>query len=110
MRDDRTRLNDMLEAIERIRRQSDKGRDAFDRDELVQTWIVHHLQILGEAAARLSPELRARAQVPWNSIVGMRNILVHAYFQIDHEAVWRVVERDLGPLEAEIRRVLAESA
>ncbi len=42
----------MLEAIERIRRQGDKGREAFDHDELVQTWIVHHLQILGEAAAR----------------------------------------------------------
>jgi uncharacterized protein with HEPN domain len=40
----------------------------------------------------------------------MRNILVHAYFQIDHEAVWRVVERDLGPLEAELRRVVAEFA
>jgi uncharacterized protein with HEPN domain len=100
----------MLEAIERIRRHSDQGREAFDRDELVQIWIVHHLQILGEAAARLSPASRARAQVPWNSIVGVRNILVHAYFQIDREAVWRVVERDLGPLEAEIRRLLAESA
>ena len=100
----------MLEAIERIRRQSDKGRDAFDRDELVQTWIVHHLQILGEAAARLSPAVRAQTSVPWNAIIGMRNILVHAYFQIDREAVWRVVERDLGPLEAEIRRLLAESA
>ena len=100
----------MLEAIERIRRQSDKGRDAFDRDELVQTWIVHHLQILGEAAARLSPTVRAQTSGPWNAIIGMRNILVHAYFQIDHEAVWRVVEHDLGPLEAEISRLLAESA
>jgi uncharacterized protein with HEPN domain len=86
----------MLEAIERIRRHSNKGREAFDRDELVQTWIVHHLQILGEAAARLSPALRSRTQVPWTSIVGMRNILVHAYFQIDREAVWRVVERPAG--------------
>jgi uncharacterized protein with HEPN domain len=110
VRDDRTRLNDMLEAIERIRRQSDKGRAAFDGDELVQTWIVHHLQILGEAAARLSPAVRAPAPVRWNAIVGMRNILVHTYFEIDREAVWRVVERDLGPLEAEIRRMLAESA
>jgi uncharacterized protein with HEPN domain len=100
----------MLEAIERIRRHSEKGRGAFDHDELVQTWIVHHLQILGEAAARLSPALRAQTAVPWNSIVGMRNILVHAYFEIDREAVWRVVERDLEPLEAAIRRILADSA
>jgi uncharacterized protein with HEPN domain len=54
--------------------------------------------------------VRAQAPVPWNAIVGMRNILVHAYFEIDREAVWRLVERDLGPLEAEIRRMLAESA
>jgi uncharacterized protein with HEPN domain len=45
-----------------------------------------------------------------NRSSGMRNNLVHACFAIDREAVWRVVERDLAPLEAEIRRLLADSA
>jgi uncharacterized protein with HEPN domain len=101
LRDDRARLADILEAIERIRRYSARGRDAFDREELIQTWIVHHLQIIGEAAAHLAPALRGHSSAPWKGIVGMRNILVHHYFGIDREAVWRVVERDLAPLEAE---------
>jgi len=55
MRDARERLKDMLEAIERIERYAVKGRDAFEREELIQNWFVHHLLIIGEAAARLAP-------------------------------------------------------
>ena len=108
MRDDRERLRDMLEAIARIRRYSGRGRGAFEGDELVQTWIVHHLRILGEAAARLSADVRARTPAPWRKIVGMRNILVHEYFRIDRDAVWAVIEHDLPALEPEVRRALAE--
>ena len=50
MRDSNERILDMLEAIERIERYAQKGRDAFENDELIQTWIVHHLEIIGEAA------------------------------------------------------------
>jgi len=53
MRNDRERLLDMLEAIERIERHTAGGRKAFEQDELIQTWVVHHLQIVGEAAAKL---------------------------------------------------------
>ena len=50
MRDDRERLLDILEAIERIERYAARGREAFENDELLQTWVVHHVQIIGEAA------------------------------------------------------------
>jgi len=50
----------MLEAIERIERHTTQGRDAFERDELLQTWIVHHLQILGEAARSTTSAFRDR--------------------------------------------------
>ncbi len=53
MRDGNERLLDILEAIEEIERYAIRGRDAFFQDELVQVWMVHHLQIIGEAAARL---------------------------------------------------------
>ena len=56
MRDQRERLLDMLEAIERIERYAAKGRVEFEKDELIQTWMVHHLQIVGEAAAKLGRE------------------------------------------------------
>ena len=110
MRDSRARLADILDAIGAIRRHAESGREAFDRDELIQVWIVHHLQIIAEAAARLDPTLVASSTVPWTGIVGMGNILVHRYFGIDLDAVWRVVERDLGPLEAEVRRLLGQSS
>jgi uncharacterized protein with HEPN domain len=106
VRGSRARLADILDAIAAIRRHAASGRDAFDRDELIQVWIVHHLQIIGEAAARLDAELVKSSPAPWSGIVGMRNILVHRYFGIDLDAVWRVVERDLDPLEAEVRRLL----
>lgn len=57
MRDDRERLLDIQEAIERIEKYAVRGREAFERDELIQTWVLHHLQIIGEAVRALSPEL-----------------------------------------------------
>ena len=58
MRDDRERLLDIREAIRPIEKYSSRGRDVFERNELVQTWIVHHLQIIGEAAERSAREGR----------------------------------------------------
>jgi uncharacterized protein with HEPN domain len=107
VRSDAERLRDILEAIDQIRKHSSKGREAFEREELIQVWIVHHLTRLGEAVARLSPELRRR-RAPWKRIIGMRNILVHEYFRIDPETVWTVVEVHLPPLEKRVRALLAE--
>lgn len=107
MRSDRERLLDVVEAIERIERYAARGRAAFEQDELIQNWVVHHLQIIGEACRGLSSDFRLQqSQVPWAKIVGMRNILVHRYFGIDPEAVWLVVEADLPDLKASIKSIL----
>ena len=111
MRRDQQRLEDILEAIERIEKYASGGRSAFDRDELVQTWIVHHLQIIGEAARGLSDDFRnVHADVPWLQIAAMRNILVHDYFGIDLEEVWSAVERDLPGLKKKIQWLSAGSS
>ncbi len=103
MRDPRERVRDMLEAIERIERYASRGREEFDRDELIQSWIVHHLQILGEAARALPDDVRAQApEIQWKKITGMRHVLVHDYFGIDREIVWSTVERELPPLKASL--------
>jgi uncharacterized protein with HEPN domain len=108
VRSDPERLRDILDAVDQIRKYSSKGRKAFERDELIQVWIVHHLARLDEAAARLSPKLRKQHGATWRQIIGMRNILVHDYFRIDPETVWTAVERHLPLLEKQVRNLLAE--
>jgi len=102
VRTDRDRLQDAVEAIDRCLSRAEGGRAAVDADPLVQVWMVHHLEILGEACRALTEPLRqAHPDVPWAAIVGMRNVLVHDYFGIDLEEVWSTVERDLPPLRAQ---------
>ena len=107
MRDDRERLLDILEAIERIEKYTARGRSVFDEDELIQTWVLYHLQIIGEAVRALSPETTSDAEdIEWSKIIGMRNILVHNYFGIDTEVVWAVIENDLAILKSTIQNYL----
>ena len=100
MRADKERLLDIQEAIERIEKYAGEGKEAFEASELIQVWIAHHLQMIGEAVNRLSDEARdLEPQIPWHQIVGMRNILIHEYFAVDTELVWAVVEKDLASLK-----------
>lgn len=87
MRDDRVRLMDMLEAIERIEKYAQSGQTEFLRNELIQNWIIHHLQILGEAAFKVSKDFQQMyPSLPWSNMTGMRHILVHNYFEINTRA------------------------
>ncbi len=107
MRNPRERLLDILEAISNIERYALRGWEAFDRDELIQNWIIRHLQIIGEAARSLPQDVRDRATgIAWYKIVGMRHILVHNYFGIDKDVVWDVVEHDLPQIKQEIKILL----
>lgn len=107
MRDPAERLRDILEAIAAIERHLDMDRAAFERDELRQAWFLRHLQIIGEVGRVLPAEVRGMEPgVPWAKIIGMRNVLVHAYFDIDTEIVWQAVTRDVPALKPAILRLL----
>ncbi|TKJ36969.1 MAG: nucleotidyltransferase [Planctomycetes bacterium B3_Pla] len=109
MRQDRERLLDIHDAITGIEKYAQRGRQEFEKEELIQTWIIHHLLILGEAASALSDTFKEQhAAIPWSKIVGMRNILVHDYFEIDVDIVWSVVESDLPQLKRFIEEVLRQ--
>ena len=109
MRDPTERLRDILEAIERIEERCGGARNAFDADEMLQIWVVHHLQIIGEAGRALPDEFRQKyPSLPWVKIIGMRHILVHHYFDVDLEVVWSVVERELPEMKARVAALLAQ--
>jgi len=88
MRDDRERLHDMLEAIHKIEQyvHGESVPIVSQESELVEVWVVHHLQIIGEAASRISHALREQyPEVAWGGMIGMRHVLVHGYFETDTE-------------------------
>ncbi len=81
--------------------------DAFFRDRLRQSGVAHQLQIIGEAAAHLSPDLLSRhSEVPWRDIIGMRHKIVHDYFDLDLDALWTTAKEDLPELKEHVRRML----
>lgn len=107
MRDDFEKLNDILEAIERIERYAVQGRQVFEQNELIQCWFIQNLQVIGEASRSLSSTIRDKHQeIPWTKIIGMRNILTHKYFEIDLDIVWVVVEKELPNLRENIEAIL----
>ena len=109
MRDDRERLLDMLEAIQKIEQYANDESFTSHDDELVEVWMVHHLQIIGEAASRISRELQEKhPEVAWGGMIGMRHVLVHGYFETDTDIVRKAVERDLPILKVQIEKILAE--
>jgi len=69
--------------------------------------MVYHIEVIGEAANQLSEELRARhPDIPWRAIAAMRHALVHAYFRVDLDEVWSVVQGDLPGLKTRILELL----
>lgn len=111
MRENRQRLSDMLEAIHNIERyiNSESDSQLLADDELINVWVIHHLQIIGEAASRLSDAFReSHPEVAWGGMIGMRHVLVHGYFETNTTLVWKVIERDLPVLKEQLTKILAE--
>ncbi|MGD0537659.1 MAG: HepT-like ribonuclease domain-containing protein [Verrucomicrobiota bacterium] len=70
--------------------------------------VLYELVVMGEAARRLSPEIRAvHPEVPWRDMIGLRSIVTHGYDQIDDDELWQVIERDLPDLIRKLEAILA---
>ena len=100
--DDGSRIRHMLDAAREAQAFiAGRARADLDNDRLLALALVKLVEIIGEAASRVSPEGRAQyPSVPWPSIVRMRNRLIHGYFDIDLDRVWETVTTDLPPLVA----------
>jgi len=85
MRPDASFLNDILAACRKIESLTvSMSQMSFTADELRPAAVLHHLTVIGEAVVRISPELKARhPEIPWKQIAATRNLIVHAYFDLD---------------------------
>jgi uncharacterized protein with HEPN domain len=108
MRRDQQRLSDILEALDWIAKAiSGRTEAEFLADETLCYAVAQKLTVIGEAVARLSPEITARHNsVPWPDIVGLRNILVHQYFGIHWPLVWQTASDDAPVLRSRVAEIL----
>ncbi len=107
-KDDLVYVGHMLDTAEQsVATLSRKSRADFDSDENLRLALAHLLQIIGEAARRVSPQFRAdHPSVPWRAIIGMRHKVVHDYLSVDYDIVWDTVAHELPPMIENLRRIL----
>lgn len=101
---DRWRINHIIEAIERIYRYVESQTfESFTADDMRYYAVVKNIEIIGEAANMLTYSFREKnSHIPWKSICGMRNYIVHEYFAVDEKVVWEVITSDLPILRSQL--------
>ncbi len=106
-RDPALSIEDMLGAIRKIERyMAGLEREGFLQDEKTIDSVVRNLEILGEAARQLPEGFTARyPNVPWRQIAGLRNRIVHNYFDLDLEIIWQVIYHDLPLLKTQLENL-----
>lgn len=107
-KDDEIRLRHMLDAARQaLDFVRDETRGSLNKDRKLEFALVKAIEIVGEAASKVSTESRENLpQIPWPNIIGMRNRVIHAYFDINLDILWKTITEDLPPLVAELEKVL----
>lgn len=108
MRPDETFLTDIVDAADAISGfLSGVSRDAFLGDDLLRSAILHKLTVIGEAAGRLSAQLKAaHPQIPWRDVAAFRNVVVHAYFNVDWGIVWDTAVEEVPALRSQVAAIM----
>lgn len=109
MRTDTLLLQDMLDAVNEILEYTPQEPEEYYGNKLLRSHLVRNIQIIGEAAARISSNIKsAYPEVPWRLIVGMRHVIVHDYFEIDWQAVYDTAVKDIPSLKPFIATIIAD--
>lgn len=105
---DSVRLKHMLEAARTcLRFGAGKVRGDFERDQMLSFAVIRALEIFGEAASRVSEQFQKNhPHIPWRAIVGMRNRLIHVYFDIDYDVVWEALISEIPSIIPELERLI----
>ena len=95
------RFEDILEAIERIQHYTaELSYDQWQDDQKTKDAVVRNIEIIGEAANHIPTEIQEHfIEIPWNKMRGIRNVLIHEYFGVDAEVLWKTVQDDLPELK-----------
>ena len=106
--EDPIRLQHMLEAAKKAHEfVNGLKRQDLQTDEKLTFALLRLLEVIGEAAKNISPETRERySQIAWKGIAGTRDRLIHGYFDVDLDIIWRIVAKDLPPLIAELEKII----
>ncbi|MDB9515250.1 DUF86 domain-containing protein [Kamptonema animale CS-326] len=106
--DNDTRLRHILDAArEAVLFAQDKTRSDLNTNRMLTLSLVKCIEIVGEAAANITRERQDELpQIPWPQIIGMRNRLIHAYFEVNLDIVWDVVTDNLPPLITELEKII----
>lgn len=101
---------DILENIELIENtMKDLSKEEFESDKDKIDAIVRRIEIIGEAAKNIPDAFRAKYQeVPWKDIAGMRDVIIHNYFRVDLNAVWKTIKEDIPILKKQIEKIRKE--
>jgi len=103
-------LEDILEFCSKIERYI-KGltRDLFEEKEMVIDAVLRNLELVGEASKKLSEDFKKRhSDIPWKKIVGLRNIVIHAYSNVDLDIIWDIITKNIPETKEKIRKINKE--
>jgi uncharacterized protein with HEPN domain len=110
-RDDDQRLRDMRDAAQAaIRVLGDRSAAELEATEALALAVPHAVEIVGEAASRVSRSFcEAHPEIAWSEVTGMRHRIVHDYFAVDYQRLWDTVHSDLPPLIEQLERILGDA-
>ena len=108
--DDLTRLKHIRDsAQEALIFVNNRTREDLDRDRMLSLALVRLIEIMGEAANNISEPCQSKYfKIPWRQIIGMRNRIIHAYFDVDLDIVWQVITQDLESLLIEVEKAIQD--
>lgn len=109
MRRDELYLGDIVEAADAVTEfLAGVREDEFVDSDLLRSAVLQKLIVIGEAAARISSDLRSEhPEVPWADVIAFQNIAVHAYFSVQWSIVWITATQDVPPLREQVARILS---